>query len=51
MNWPHVDIITLYKKKFEDIKGVIRIRKSKDSHYKGQKKNDKGQTKMYKTYT
>ena len=31
----------LIHKEFEDTKGVIRIRKSKDRQHNGQKKNDK----------
>jgi hypothetical protein len=29
------------KEEFEDIKGVIRVRKSKDIHHNGRKKKDK----------
>jgi len=37
---------------FEDTKGVIRIRISKKNRqHKGPKKNTKGQTTIYKTYT
>ena len=32
---------------FEDTKGVIRIRKSKDRQHNGQKKRKKGQTTIY----
>jgi hypothetical protein len=39
----------IIKEELEDIKGVIRIRKSKNRQYKGQKR--KGQTTIYKTYT
>ena len=35
---------------FEDTKGVIRIRKSKDRQHNGHK-GTKGQTTIYKTYT
>jgi hypothetical protein len=31
----------LYKDEFEDTKGVISIRKSKDTQHNGQKKKDK----------
>ena len=41
----------LWSEEFEDTKGVIRIRKSKDRQHNGQKKKDKGQTMIYKTYT
>ena len=34
---------------FEDRKGVIRSRESKDRQYNGKKKKDKGQTTIYKT--
>ena len=34
-------IISVNKKQFEDTKGVIRIRKSKDRQHNGQKKKDK----------
>ena len=36
---------------FEDIKGVIRIRKSKDRHHNAQNKRTKGQTTIDKPYT
>jgi hypothetical protein len=37
---------------FEDTKGVIRSRKSKDSQYNGQKKEKtEGQTIIFKKYT
>ena len=37
---------------FEDTKGVIRIRKSKNNiQHNGQMKKDKGQTTIYITYT
>jgi len=37
---------------FEDTKGVIRSRKSKkDKQHNGQKKKEKSQTTIYKTYT
>ena len=39
------------KKEFEDTKGVIRIRKSKNRQHNGKKKSTKGQTTIYKTYT
>ena len=40
------------EEEFEDVKGVIRIRISmKNRQYNGQKKKDKGQTTIYKTYT
>jgi hypothetical protein len=32
---------TVWRSEFEDIKGVIRIRKSKDRKHNGQKKKDK----------
>ena len=32
----------LYEEEFEDTKGVIRIRKSKDRHHNGQKNKTKG---------
>jgi hypothetical protein len=35
--------------KLNDIKGVIRGRKSKERQYNGQKKEDKGQTIILKT--
>jgi hypothetical protein len=38
------------EEEFEDTKGVIRIRKSKDRQHK-RKKRDKGQPMIYKTYT
>ena len=38
------------KEEFEDIKGVIRIRNSKDRQHNDQKKKDK-RTTIYKTYT
>ena len=41
----------LWSEEFEDTKGIIRIRKSKDRKHNGQKKKDKGQTTIYKTYT
>ena len=34
--------INIVQEEFEDIKGVIRIRKSKDRQHNGQKKNDNG---------
>ena len=34
-------IISVSKKQFEDTKGVIRIRKSKDRQHNGQTKKDK----------
>jgi hypothetical protein len=34
---------------FEDTKGVIRIRNSKDRQHNGQQKGIKGQTTIYKT--
>ena len=38
----------MLKEEFEDIKGVIRIRKSKDRQHNGQKgKSSGGQTNMY----
>jgi hypothetical protein len=41
-----------YQLEFEDTKGVIRIRKSKkDRQHNGQKKNQKGQTPIYKRCT
>ena len=41
--------IALFYKEFEDTRGAIRIRKSKDRQYNGQKK--KGQKTIHKTYT
>jgi len=35
---------------FEDTKGAIRIRISKDRQHNGQRKNTKGQTTIYKIY-
>ena len=37
------------KEEFEDIKGLIRIRKSKDRQHNSLKKMTKGQTMIYKT--
>ena len=37
------------KEEFEDIKGVIRIRKSKDRQYNDQKKKNKRTNNDYKT--
>jgi len=43
-------MVVLSKEKFEDTKGVIRIRKSKkDRQHNDQKKRTKGQTTIYKT--
>jgi hypothetical protein len=39
-----------YSEKFEDTKGVIRSRKSKDRQYHGQKKKDKGANNDLKTH-
>ena len=42
----------LMEENFEDTKGVIRSRKSKDSQYNGQKKEKtEGQTIIFKKYT
>jgi hypothetical protein len=44
------DILPWHCEEFKDTKGVMRIRKSKkDRQHNGQKKNYKGQTKIYKT--
>ena len=41
----------IYEEEFEDTKGVIRIRKSmKERQQNGQKKKNKQQTTIYKTY-
>jgi len=37
------------EEEFEDIKGVIRIRISKDRQHNGRKKRSKSQTTIYKT--
>ena len=46
-----VYLILEQKRKFEDIKWVIRSRNWKDRQLNGQKKRTKGQTTMYKNTT
>jgi hypothetical protein len=41
----------LNQEEYEDIKGVNRIRKSKDRQHNDQKKGTKCQATIYKTYT
>jgi len=46
----HNPKIKTIQEEFEDTKGVIRIRKSKqDRQHNGKKKRTKGQTTIYKT--
>jgi len=39
----------IFKKEFEDTKGVIIIRKSEDTNTMAKRKKTKGQTTIYKT--
>jgi hypothetical protein len=41
--------VCFWNKKFEETKGVIRIRKSKDRQHNGQTKRSNVQTTIYKT--
>ena len=41
--------VFVLKEEFEDTKGLIRIRKSKDRQRNGQQKKDKGQRTIHKT--
>jgi hypothetical protein len=45
-----LDLLMRYVDKFEDTKGIIRIRISKDRKYNGEKKSTIGQTTIYKIY-
>jgi hypothetical protein len=38
---PVLSGVRVYKEEFEDTKGIIRIRKSKDRQHNGQRKKDK----------
>jgi hypothetical protein len=44
------ECLNLFREEFEDTKGVIRIRKSKNRQHNGQMKKNKGKTRIYKTY-
>jgi len=44
-------VVTIYiQEEFEDTNGIIRIRKSKDRQYNGQKKKDKTTNNDLQTY-
>ena len=47
----HFKCCIYLEEEFEDNKGVIGIRKSKDRQHNGQIKRPKGQTTIYKTFT